>query len=457
MMENKINPLQKSQVKFNLDIHAIKEFSEKKKLSEKIESISEEKTAETEKTQNNLNNEKQAYQKDKKEKSRNIEDIQNCNLPDNKEIIAQSKNYKNLNDKNNLQSEINKKNINFFQENSEKLKPKINQNLPRELFRNQHNFNNFQYNQINKPFGLNHFNSNNIYNFNINNNNLIQNLIFIKELKLQFEKLKELGLLALKNPNNINNYLLNSMILNNNISNYANSYINNNNPFNNNINYYFNFYGHNLLNNCLQNQNIMNMNVMNNLNSITNSINPKNYTITFKSKTDDPTINKISKIKITTTYVKDNNKIKSENKTQVPKEKKPKNIINIEDIKSGIETRTVVRLNPIPPNFSSFDVSKLLDKYLKIENGKNQRIYKALYTPLCKVIGKNLGYCFVMMASPKYVIDFYKTFNGTTFGLKKCYKPCNVIWADFQGEDFLKLNKDDPIRKPIIFKDIKND
>ena len=128
-----------------------------------------------------------------------------------------------------------------------------------------------------------------------------------------------------------------------------------------------------------------------------------------------------------------------------------------EDIKSGIETRTVVRLNPIPPNFSSFDVSKLLDKYLKIENGKNQRIYKALYTPLCKVIGKNLGYCFVMMASPKYVIDFYKTFNGTTFGLKKCYKPCNVIWADFQGEDFLKLNKDDPIRKPIIFKDIKND
>ena len=34
-MENKINPLQKSQVKFNLDIHAIKEFSEKKKTLRK--------------------------------------------------------------------------------------------------------------------------------------------------------------------------------------------------------------------------------------------------------------------------------------------------------------------------------------------------------------------------------------------------------------------------------------
>ena len=114
-------------------------------------------------------------------------------------------------------------------------------------------------------------------------------------------------------------------------------------------------------------------------------------------------------------------------------------------------------MNPIPPNYSSFDVSKLLDKYLKIESGKNQRIYKALYTPLCKIIGKNLGYCFVMMSKPKYVIDFYNTFNGKIFGKKKCKKPCNVIWADKQGDDFLKTTEDDPIRKPIIFKDLKND
>ena len=70
---------------------------------------------------------------------------------------------------------------------------------------------------------------------------------------------------------------------------------------------------------------------------------------------------------------------------------------------------------------------------------------------------KNLGYCFVMMAKPKYVIDFYKVFNGRIFGKKKCKKPCNVIWADVQGEDFLKECEDNPIRKPIIFKDIKTD
>ena len=163
----------------------------------------------------------------------------------------------------------------------------------------------------------------------------------------------------------------------------------------------------------------------------------------------------VSKIQVTTSYVKDNRKIKVENETK--KEKNMKNLINLEDIKSGKESRTVVRLNPIPPNYSSFDVSKLLDKYLKIENGKNQRIYKALYTPLCKIIGKNLGYCFVMMAKPQYVINFYNTFNGKIFGKKKCKKPCNVIWADKQGDDFLKNYEEDPTRKPIIFKDIKTD
>ena len=92
------------------------------------------------------------------------------------------------------------------------------------------------------------------------------------------------------------------------------------------------------------------------------------------------------------------------------KEKKLKNIIDLNSILSGEEKRTVVRLNPIPPNYSSFDVCKLLDKYLQIESGKNQRIYKALYTSLCKIIGKNLGYCFVMMVKPEYVIDFIKLF-----------------------------------------------
>ena len=114
--------------------------------------------------------------------------------------------------------------------------------------------------------------------------------------------------------------------------------------------------------------------------------------------------------------------------------------------------RTVVRLSPIPPNYSSFDISKLLDKYLKIESHRNQRIYKALFAPLSKTIGKNLGYCFVMLVSPEYVIKFYETFNGKSFNKKKCKKPCSIIWANLQGDDFLKVSED-PLRSPIIFSD----
>ena len=127
------------------------------------------------------------------------------------------------------------------------------------------------------------------------------------------------------------------------------------------------------------------------------------------------------------------------------------------DIIDGKEKRTVVRLEPIRQNYSRYDVIKLLDNYLKIESGKNQRIYNALYVPLCKVLGKNMGYCFVMMVKPKYVIDFYNVFNGKIFGKKICKKPCKVTWADIQGEEFLDPNEDDPFRKPIIFKDIINE
>ena len=127
------------------------------------------------------------------------------------------------------------------------------------------------------------------------------------------------------------------------------------------------------------------------------------------------------------------------------------NSINIQDIISGEETRTVIRLCPIPPNYTSYEVSKLLDKYLHIEAKKNQRIYKALYVPLCKKIGKNLGYCFVMLVKPKYVIDFYNTFNGKMLKKKKCKKPCKIIWANIQGDDFINIS-DDPLRSPIILR-----
>jgi hypothetical protein len=315
---------------------------------------------------------------------------------------------------------------------------------------------NFNTNFIKPDFSgdnKNEYNSQNFLNMQNNSNNVWGYFKIIEEEK-KFNQLLQIGLISLLNDGNLNNYLL-PLFINNSINsgiNNFNGFLNYNqfNPFNNNMN----CYGNNIYGNCFQNNNIINsLQHQQNINSFNNINNPEKYTITLKSKTNDPSIEKIAKIQVTTSFVKDNSKAKQE-KTDNSMNLNTKNVINLNDIINGKEKRTVVRLNPIPPNYSSFDVCKLLDMHLKIESGKNQRIYKALYTPLCKVIGKNLGYCFVMMVKPKYVIDFYNVFNGRIFGKKKCKKPCKVIWADIQGEEFIKDNEEDPIRKPIIFKDI---
>ena len=278
------------------------------------------------------------------------------------------------------------------------------------------------------------------------NNNIINNLLlsdFIQKIQL-FEKYRQLGFYYMQNPQNINHYLLLNSF-NNNYNCFNN--MNNLNLFNNYMNYNnYNGYQNPLLSNYLQNPNFMNLN-LNPTNIFGNKHNLNNKDTNFyKKNKKKKLVNNKKEISSQT----ENKKNESNNN-----EKKEKNYINIDSIINGKETRTVVRLNPVPPKLSCFDLTKLFDKMLNIENGKNQRIYKALYTPLCKVIGKNLGYCFIMMVKPKYVFDFYSKFNGII--LKKCKKPCEVIWADIQGNDFLNMNNDDPLRKPIIFNDIIQD
>lgn len=131
---------------------------------------------------------------------------------------------------------------------------------------------------------------------------------------------------------------------------------------------------------------------------------------------------------------------------------KPENEIKIEEILSGAEKRTLVKLGPIPNKYSPFDMIVLLDKHLKTEKGK--RIYNSLYVPLAKVIGKNKGYCFINLVSPKYVIKFYNIFNGLNFNLKNCKKKCSVVFSDKQNPDCSNV---DALKRPITFTDtVKN-
>ena len=312
--------------------------------------------------------------------------------------------------------------------------------------------NNINMNYINPGFPGVNKNENYSHIMNVQNNfNNIMNYFKIEEEEQKYFQLLHIGLKSLLNNENVNSYLLNNMIINNNINIYDN--INNYAQFyflNNNINYFGNY----TYDSYLPNNNMINFpQAQNNINITRNINNPEEYTITRKSKTNDPSIEKIEKIEVTTSFIKNSTKVSQE----MNDNSKNENIINLNDIINGKEKRTVVRLHPIPPNYSSFDICKFLDYYLKIKSGKNQRIYKALYSPKCKVIEKNLGYCFVMMVKPKYVIDFYNAFNGKIFWKKLCKRPCKVTWAGIQGEELLNLTGDNPFTKPIIFKDIINE
>ena len=131
---------------------------------------------------------------------------------------------------------------------------------------------------------------------------------------------------------------------------------------------------------------------------------------------------------------------------------KPENEINISLLISGKEKRTFVRLHPIPKNLSAFDMVRIIDKYLKTKPGK--RIYNAIYLPLSKTIGKSLGYCFINLVSPKYVVEFYNIFNGFYFRFKNFKKSCSVVFSDIQDID---TSNDDPTKRPMIFYDTIKD
>lgn len=179
-------------------------------------------------------------------------------------------------------------------------------------------------------------------------------------------------------------------------------------------------------------------------------ITPTDFIIEFKDKNK----NKLSvKINYESNSVKlDINKNNKSEECQINRTTyiKPENEIQFSKILSGEEKRTCIRLSSIPKRYSPFDVIKFIDKHLKTVPGK--RIYKSIYVPLSKVIGRNIGYCFIDMVSPKFVIEFYNAFNGKyTKNLKKKFW---VVFSDIQNVD---VYGDDPLRKPIIFKDFTKD
>ena len=173
--------------------------------------------------------------------------------------------------------------------------------------------------------------------------------------------------------------------------------------------------------NILQNLNSYNLNVLQhylNLNMIqlANKYNGNDHLLLQKNQNFNIKTKKTKNIKKNLIKEESSNQEKIQKPTSHIKEE---NIIKISSLISGEEKRTFVRLYPIPKSLSVFDMIRIFDKYLKTQPGK--RIYNAIYLPLSK---------------------------------KNFKKYCNVVFSDNQNID---LSNDDPLRKPMIFKDTKKD
>ena len=265
--------------------------------------------------------------------------------------------------------------------------------------------------------------------FSYNNMSYIESLLDNDEKVLN--QIQQNGNAQLnQNFQNIPNstYLINS---NNNLN------INNINKFQQ-LNPFFSYYRNLLFNYQIQKYQLFQF-IMNMANNNNENININNISIN-KNRIQNFHKNKNNKKN------KNNNENKN-NSNFKQKPPKPENEIIISKILLGEEKRTFVRLSPIPNKYSPFDIINLLDKLLKTIKGK--RIYNSIYVPLAKVIGKNKGYCFINLVSPKYVVEFYRILNG--INLKNCKKPCSVVFSDKQNID---CSNDDALKRPIIFTDV---
>ena len=211
------------------------------------------------------------------------------------------------------------------------------------------------------------------------------------------------------------------------------------------------FYPYNIQNGFLPlNNNLIPQNLFANNNLDLGKITPTDCIIEFKDKNNNKLSLNINYERNSVKFDVNNNKQRDECHINKNTYIKPGNEIIISKILSGEEKRTFIRLSSIPKKYSPFDVIKFIDKILRTEPGK--RIYKSIYVPLCKVIGRNIGYCFIEMANPKFVIEFYNVFNGKY--AKNCKKKFWVVYSDIQN---INAYGDDPLRRPIVFEDYIKD
>jgi hypothetical protein len=102
-----------------------------------------------------------------------------------------------------------------------------------------------------------------------------------------------------------------------------------------------------------------------------------------------------------------------------------KQILNLDDIVSGKDTRTTIMIRNIPIKYTD----KILNEALIEFHGK----YDCLYLPYDYEKNGNKGYAFINFVNPLHILYFYERFNGKKWAHFESSKICELNSAHFQG------------------------
>ena len=278
---------------------------------------------------------------------------------------------------------------------------------------------------------LSNMNINNIANFNINNNFLYNrvpkmNLNMVYYIPVQQQAIS-----------NNNNYMNNNKLLSN-----LNNIISDNN--NTNIN--------NIKNkdkaNYIQNNNIIVGNKINDTKSNNKSSSEE------KNKNKDNNNYKSNNNYKNGVYRKNETNANSNttnnlsNNTQCNKGEK--NLLNLDDIASGKDTRTTVMIRNIPIKYTDDILISELDEF----KGK----YDCLYMPFDYEKKGNKGYAFINFVNPLHILYFHDKFDGKKWKLFESSKICELNSANFQGiSEIQKHSKNyKGYKKPLFYYEQNN-
>lgn len=125
--------------------------------------------------------------------------------------------------------------------------------------------------------------------------------------------------------------------------------------------------------------------------------------------------------------------------------------LDLEKIIAGKDTRTTLMIKNIPNKYTSNMLLEVIDE-------THEGTYDFFYLPIDFKNKCNVGYAFINMASPGYIVSFFKAFAGRKWEKFNSEKVVSLAYARIQGKAALvnhfqnsSLMNEDKRCRPMLF------